>query len=321
MIDKALQSRAIEIIRPLVPPDAEDRVRRSQKQWNQIVRDHIRTETGLKLADGDSRHAIPVRVLPGFPKPLADLIGQQHSDPVMWRLVIGQPKLGGLVQGLQFLLKDWAQVETWRSLPETAKNGQATLEQTLAIATSLQQAALGAQVLKQITEIQEDILGVYRLTPDQGAAVELYWLPIAMLAAMADVPIEDLTVVVLIHELAHGYTHLGRDIDGQHWTDQSFAESDLRVVEGLAQFYTEIISQKLSARTPGIYTAFQALLKFQSGAYLVHQNWLTDHRRQIGETVRFALIAARSSNRVSYDAWQRLMVRTDENLKRPPASS
>jgi hypothetical protein len=191
----------------------------------------------------------------------------------------------------------------------------------LAIATSLQQAALGAQVLKQITEIQEDILGVYRLTPDQGAAVELYWLPIAMLAAMADVPIEDLTVVVLIHELAHGYTHLGRDIDGQHWTDQSFAESDLRVVEGLAQFYTEIISQKMSARTPGIYTAFQALLKFQSGAYLVHQNWLTDHRRQIGETVRFALIAARSSNRVSYDAWQRLMVRTDENLKRPPASS
>lgn len=90
MNDNALQNRATEIIKPLVPPDAEERVNRSFKQWNQIVRDHIRTETGLKLSDGDSRYAIPVRVVKGFPVTLAQLI-DQYRDPVMWRLIIGHP--------------------------------------------------------------------------------------------------------------------------------------------------------------------------------------------------------------------------------------
>ena len=49
----------------------------------------------------------------------------------------------------------------------------------------------------------------------------------AMVAPMIDVAIEDLTVVVLIHELAHGYTHIGRDIDGTSWDDTAFAKSDL----------------------------------------------------------------------------------------------
>src|SRR6516165_3394642 len=64
MSDTKLQERATASIKPLIPPDAEERVNRSFKQWNQIIRDHIRTETGLKLSDGDSRFAIPVRVVP-----------------------------------------------------------------------------------------------------------------------------------------------------------------------------------------------------------------------------------------------------------------
>jgi hypothetical protein len=88
MNDNALQNRATEIVRPLVPPDPEQRVNRSFKQWNQVVRDHIRNKTGLKLSDGDSRFAIPVRVVRGFPITLAQLI-DQYRDPVMWWLIIG----------------------------------------------------------------------------------------------------------------------------------------------------------------------------------------------------------------------------------------
>ena len=141
MNDNFLQDPATEIIKPLVPPDAEERVNRSFKQWNQVVRDHIRTETGLKLSDGDSRNAIPVRVVDGFPVELAELI-DQYRDPVMWRLIIGQPKLGGLIEGLKFLLREWDQFEQWRSLPELAKNGHSVLDRALQIATSLQQVAL-----------------------------------------------------------------------------------------------------------------------------------------------------------------------------------
>jgi hypothetical protein len=304
----ALQNRTIQIIQPLVPPDAEERVSRSYRQWNQIVRDHIRTETGLKLSDGDSRYAIPVRVVRGFTSRLAQLI-DQYCDPVMWQLIIGQPKLGGLINGLKFLLQSWDHFEKWSALPEPAKNGQPFLERSLAIATSLQEAALAAKFVKQLQEIHEDILGVYRFSA-HGSSVDLYWLPIAMVAAMIDVAIEDLTVVVLIHELAHGYTHIGRDIDGATWADEGFRDSDLPVVEGLAQFYTEVISERLATRTPSLFKAYEALLSLQSGPYLVHRNWLTEDRRQIGETVRFTLIAARSQGRVDYKSWNDLMQQT-----------
>ena len=314
MSDMALQNRATEIIQPLVPTDAEERVNRSYKQWNQIVRDHIRTETGLKLSDGDSRLAIPVRVVRGFPAKLAQLI-DQYRDPVMWRLVMGQPKLGGLIQGLKFLLLGWEQFEKWPSLPEPAKNGHPVLDRALAIATSLQQAALAEKVVEQIREIHEDILGVYRFSPGQGSAVDLYWLPIAMVAAMLDVAIEDLTVVVLIHELTHGYTHLGRDIDGASWDDMGYRGSDLRVVEGLAQFYTAVISERLAVRTPSLFRAYAALLSLQSGPYVVHQEWLSDDRKQIGETIRFTLIAARSKGQVNYALWESLRGATSKSLK------
>lgn len=313
MNDAPLQNQASEIIKPLVPLDAEERVNRSFKQWNQIVRDHILTETGLKLSDGDSRYAIPVRVVKGFPVALARLIGQ-YRDPLMWRLIIGQPKLGGLIEGLKFLLPEWDQFEQWQSLPEPAKNGRLALDRSLQIATSLQQVALADKVVQQIKGIHKDILGVYRFAPGHGSSIELYWLPIAMVAAMIDVAIEDLTVVVLIHELAHGYTHIGRDIDGTSWDDHSFRSSDLGVVEGLAQFYTEVISERLAVRTPGLFKAYQSLLKLQSGPYLAHQDWMKGDKRQIGETVRFTLIAARGQKKVGYDHWQQLMTDTSKNL-------
>lgn|ERR1043166_1517698 len=314
MNDNALQNRATEIIQPLVPPDAEERVNRAFRQWNQIIREHIRNETGLKLSDGDSRFSIPVKVVRGFPTALAQLI-DQYRDSVMWRLIIGQPKLGGLIQGLEFLLQNWVQFEKWPSLPQTAKNGKPVLARCLEITSSLQQAALAEKVVKQIKEIQQDILGVYCVSPNQGSSINLYWLPIAMVAAMLDVAIEDLTVVVLIHELAHGYTHLGRDIDGTRWDDEAFAKSELAVVEGLAQFYTEVISEGLASRTPSIYAAYLKLLNLQSGPYLLHQEWLRGDKRQRGETVRFTLIAARSQGEIDYDFWLETMGNTRENLK------
>jgi len=313
MNEAALQNRATSVIEALVPPDAEERVIRSYKQWNQIVRDHIRTETGLKLSDGDNRFSIPVRVVPGFPVKLATLI-DQCPDPAMWRLIIGQPQLGGLLHGLDFLLKNWGQFEIWPTLPEVAKGGRPVMEKCLEIASSLQKVALAEKVRQRIKEIDDDILGVYRYPSGQTSFVELYWLAIAMAAAMLSVAIEDLTVVVLTHELAHAYTHLGRDIDGARWGDEEFDKSALEVREGLAQFYTEVICEHLAPRTPGFLAAFQALLSLQSPPYLVHRDWLACDKTQRGETIRFALIAARSWGRITHDKWRELMAATTQKL-------
>lgn len=311
----ALQEQATAVVKPLIPADAEERVQQAFKQWNQIVREHIRTETGLRLSDGDSRFSIGVRIQQGFPTPLAELIGR-YQDPVLWRLIVGQPKLGGLIEGLNFLLKDWLLLEQWPYLPPVAKNGEPALRRSLEIADALQRVALAQEVRDQIKEINEDILGAYRFPPGQDSWIELYWMPIAMIAAMLDVKIEDLTVVVLAHELTHGYTHLGKDIDGSRWERVAFAGTDVTVIEGLAQFYTEVVTEKLASRVPGPKAAFEKLLELQSDPYVAFRKWMQDDADKRGETLRFTMVAARTRGAMKHAAWLKLLGETATSLQR-----
>mgnify|MGYP000884514567 CR=1 FL=1 len=309
-----LQDRAINLIKPLVPPDAEDRVKRSFKQWNQIVREHIRNETALRLSDGEGTYSVPVRIEDGFPVSLVTLINE-YNDPVLWRLIIGQPKLGGMIEGLQFLLGFWHEAERWPHLPEVAKQGESHLGRSLDIANALQLVALARKVRNELKEIREDILGAYHFGVNNGPRVALYWLPIAMVAAMLDVRIEDLTVVVLAHELTHGYTHVGRDIDGIQWDDRGFAETEAHIVEGLAQFYTEVVTEKLSARNPGPKDAYEKLLRIQRGPYLAHRTWLRKEPKHRGEAIRFAMVLARHRQTCSRESWATILTSTGANLK------
>lgn len=311
MTQDPLQERTATLIKPLIPPDAEERVSRAFKQWNQIIREHIRSATGLKLSDGDSTRSIPVKVADGFPVKLARLI-DQNADPVLWRLIIGQPKIGGLVEGAQFLLQEWERIEDWPKLPAKWKRMKKPLERSANFGIALQNLAIAEKVRKEIKKIDEDILGAYFYAKD--CKVELYWIPIAMVAAMTDVRIEDLTLVVLIHELAHGYTHLGSDIDGGQWDTHGFGQSSREVLEGLAQFYTHVITDSIATRTPGPQVAYEALLKLQSGPYLVHQAWLKRAPQRTGEIVRFTMVAARNQGSIDYPTWKRLMVKSSASL-------
>ena len=67
--------------------------------------------------------------------------------------------------------------------------------------------------------------------------------------------------MVLAHELGHAYTHLGGDVDGTCWDTDAFAATNVHVVEGLAQSYTERVVNGLNKDHPGAKIAFEALLK------------------------------------------------------------
>lgn len=309
-----LQQRAIRLIAPLIPPDAQDRVERAVKQFNHIVREHIRTETGLRLADSQGTGTIAVRVVPGFPAKLAELI-DRHQDRVLWRLIIGQPKLGGIVEGLNFLLPDWPEFEQWLDLPSVAKGSESALTRTRDVAAALQGLAVTKKVLDELKEIHEDILGVYRFANRHAPSIEIYWMANALVAGALGVRVEDLAVVTLAHELAHGYTHQGRDIDGLYWQDVDFAKSALEVKEGLAQFYTAVVAEKLGTRAPAVHSAYVKLLELQTGPYLVHTKWLDGTPKQRGETVRFVLLQARNSGVVTHEKWSALLTDTSQRLK------
>jgi len=184
---------------------------------------------------------------------------------------------------------------------------------------------LGRSVLLQPHETESCItrqskidaaLGAYHFPVGQASWIALYWMPIAMFAAMLHVSIEDLTLVVLAHELTHGYTHMGRDIDGTQWHQQAFAQSDARITEGLAQFYTHVVVERVAARFPGPQSAFKRLLALQSGPYQAHTEWLNDNHHQKGEAVRFAMIAARHRSVIQYDEWLSILTETATHLSR-----
>jgi len=82
----------------------------------------------------------------------------------------------------------------------------------------------------------------------RAPAVELYWVVIGAIAKIIDVDLEGLTLVVLTHELAHAYSHLGADKDGNRWNDKAFCQADVEIKEGVAQYYTEKVVSWLAQR-------------------------------------------------------------------------
>ena len=186
------------------------------------------------------------------------------------------------------------------------------------VALALQQVSIAKEVFEELKAIDEDILGVYRFRSRFGSSIEIYWMVNALIAGALGIRVEDLTVVTLSHEMTHGYTHQGRDIDGRSWYDQDFAKSALNVKEGLAQFYTKVVAEKLSARFLAVLGAYERLLELQTGPYRVHERWLEKAPEKGGETVRFALLQARTMGAVTEDRWNTLLTQTSEHLKAVP---
>jgi hypothetical protein len=146
-------------------------------------------------------------------------------------------------------------------------------------------------ILKKIGAIRQDILGAYFFRIPE---IRLYWMVIGLLSRALGVSAESLTVVVAAHELAHAYSHIGRDIDGARWDTEAFASTELEIAEGLAQFYTGSVCLKLQERFPSAKLAYDALLAVQSGPYKAHIDWGSP-QESTGEVVRFTMIKTRSN--------------------------
>ncbi|MCH8142838.1 MAG: hypothetical protein IH908_14705 [Proteobacteria bacterium] len=121
--------------------------------------------------------------------------------------------------------------------------------------------------------------------------------------------------MVLAHELAHVYTHLGGDIDDEGWETECFAASDLVIVEGLAQFYTEAVCSRLHQRMPTALDAYNALLAIQSHPYRAYRDWLGDDERA-GEIIRVSMIECRSKRITSSNEFCDAIDRYRQSIRR-----
>ncbi len=221
------EERKLEALLADFDPKLEERVSRTIRQWNNILRDYLRTEMAFRLTVGDDSESIPMKIVPGLPRPLAAII--QPLDTTTLRLMLNLPLLNTTADGLAFLARHSPEPDTTQ-LAAAERIVRAHLQQLQRI-----------ELQKQLAAIHQDILGAYFF---RVPAIQIYWMAIGLISRTLNIDPEALTTVVLLHELAHAYSHRGRDIDANRWDVNAFASADIHIVEGIAQYYTETICKK-----------------------------------------------------------------------------
>ena len=322
-----------------IPSDTEERVRRTRDRLNQSIREILRQETGLRFRRANK--AAQQTLLP------SEEARQGGSEAVTVRVQV-VPGLPTSLQGRQIAERDRlaAQIAPWRDSLERLRD---SAKDTNHLAERLSNDPLGAALIgdsashlsgvidlaerllneahkfdlaKWILDVNEDVLGAYfYVVPHQDKWgrlirrdpwIELYWGVIGLLARVLAVDVEDMTVVVLSHELAHGYTQLGSDIDGASWEPADFAESEHGLKEGLAQYYGIVACRRLELSAPNATKTFEALLKHQPPAYKTHVPWVNQNKP---EEIRLAMIQARRSGHATLEQFNELLERPKRNLR------
>jgi hypothetical protein len=295
-------SRRVTSLLQEYDPEMADKVRRTLKQWNNVIRDHLRNEMGLRLTVGDEAQAVPLRVVDGMPATFGDLLSS--LDPAIWGFLLRMRVLENTLEGLRFTEKGYPElfIRPPGSLPSP-------LPQGVSDARGFIEELVGwlkkQEVQARIKGIHQDILGAYFF---RVPAISVYWMVIGIMSGVLGVPVDALAIVVATHELAHAYSHLGRDIDGGRWETEAFARAELNIAEGIAQFYTEMTCRKLQERFPAAENAYRALLEYQSGPYRIHESWAdpelkAENRKnadRAGEVVRSCMIESRKTSITSY---------------------
>lgn len=296
-------------------------VQRTVKQWNSAVRESLRKQTGLRLStDSDSKRivarnrkvrSVPVRVVSELPIRFAARV--QNIAPRDLTLLLNASKLEGVVSGTNFLEEHFQELSMIQ-FDRSCKAGEDEIKNVCGFAEDLLKYIKSIDQSRSILEIDEDILGAYFFNLPE---IRLYWIVIGVYSQMLDIPIEALTVVVLVHELAHAYTHLGFDIDDRNWKTEDFARSDAYLVEGLAQFYTKVICEQIQQRLPTAKSAFEKLLENQHEVYSEHEKWSTDRGlRHLGETVRISMLECRSKGILQVSHFRQILKQHQDDFGR-----
>lgn len=319
-----------------LPVDVEHTVNRTRNRLSKAVRDGLRNQTGLllnrmeatdtKSTAGQKSVAIPVSLEPGITGSLRHL--SIDADPIIIQISPFRSALERAKSGLKNTKKLMLLLQLKKNIDDLGEIDLESPEKARLLIGRLLALLDKQDPLKKILAVDKDILGVYRYNTGRderspsfleptwdpfNGKVELYWAVIGWFASMLGVTTEALTAVVLIHELAHGYTHMGADIDNERWTSWKFADSDHALKEGLAQYYTALLSRQLDNHLPGIYNAYKEFLKHQPPAYHTHLPWIEEFKQ---EEVRLALISIRKRGKATLDNFENELHRARKNLRR-----
>jgi hypothetical protein len=308
-----------------VPPEVESKVKRVRDQARPVLQEALRSECRLvmrtpkKAEDNSPGAQVRVEVAPGYPVILRKV---EFSDDQQRRILLGRYRtsLEMTQTGASELLKLRKELSNLPDSQQFLFVTEAELRSTSEWAASLLEYLKHDDPLKNVLDLEEDILGVYEYDASNRfageyvinrAAVRLYWGIIGLVAEWMVCTVEDLAIVVLTHELAHAYTQLGADIEGRRWSAPQFAKTEIGLKEGLAQYYTHQVLTRLRERYGGALKVFQAMLPKQHEVYRTHKPWVKDGS---AEAVRRALLEVRRWKELKLEDFERRLHEAQEQL-------
>lgn len=309
-----------------VPPAVEQRVRRIRDNTRSVIQDALRAECRLLLrtpAETENNlpgAQVPVEIAPGHPVILTKIEFPDDFERIMllgrYRTILEQAHTGA-----SGMLKLRAELASRPNPEQWIHATEAELRATTDWAASLLKLLDQHDPLKRVLAVEEDFLGVYQyeasdIFADESAvnkaSIRIYWGVVGLVSEWMGCSVEDLTIVVLTHELAHAYTQLGADINGRRWPAPIFAKSETGLKEGLAQYYTDRVLRRLERRYAGALKVYEAMLPGQPAAYRAHKTWVGD---STPEAVRRAMLEVRSWQETQLADFNRRLAEAQKELQ------
>lgn len=287
-----------------VPAEVKGRVKRVRDQYRAVLQEALRAECRLvmrtpeEIEEGRGGAQVPIEIAPGHPAVLADVEFPDDLELVLllsrYRSALQQLAAGALgCIPLCEELSRRASAREWTVI--TPVELQSCADWAAALLRFLNQH----DPMKIVQAVRDDYLGVYvydanNLLADEyavnRATIRIYWGVVGLVSDWMGCSVEDLAIVVLVHELAHAYTQLGADIEGRRWPARNFSRADRALKEGLAQYYTDRVLRRLERRFGGALRVYEAMLPGQPDAYRTHLPWIEN---SIPEAVRRAMLEVR----------------------------
>jgi len=290
--------KAIEKLVLSINKKLKDEVINSYKKNNQKIRNALSEKIGFALhyksvVQGDflessERVSIPIKVEDYVPTIFLDIL--QDCDDDLLELLLNYNSMVSALNELKFQLEKYNSFSKFHEDKCSPKE----IHSSILHLEKLIHAVDASGIMEKLKRIGPDVFGAYYFYERR---VELYWLSIGMYSLIYNTPVDELTIVVLTHELAHGYSHVGFDIDGNDWDTDAFSKTDLKIVEGIAQFYTEMICYDFFERAS---KTFNNLLDKQEIQYYDYKNWFEPHEENKYEKMRSTIRKVRKHRITEY---------------------
>ena len=252
-----------------------------KKNWNMLIRNYLTKNMGVNLSEGEERFQISVTIKASYDESFINMIENNFPELDFEEYFVLDQYLKKAEESKKYF--DDKKAHHLKMSCEYANYRLKDFD-LLQISNS---------IFNFLNPANPDVFGCYKINTNE---VEIYIFPIMLFCQLHGLDVESFIVMVLTHELAHAYNHIGRDKDGYFW--ESFNETDDNLAEGLAQFYTFNFLRHYQGRNYKLIETFEKTIPLQPAPYRVFKEWGASM-----EQVYRAFIDVRRNNLNNYHAF------------------